>query len=55
MKIHIMRLKYSDIQKCPHCIFAPEHYREDDTCKCNDPDEKIMKSWGYKWKDGQWR
>ncbi len=34
---------------CPHFIFSGEHYRQDGTCKCNDPNEKIMKSWGYEW------
>lgn len=46
-------IKQSDIGKCPHVIFMPEHYRADGTCKCNDPDEKIMKEWGYRWDDKQ--
>jgi hypothetical protein len=48
-------IKQSDMQKCPHCIMVPEHYRKDGTCKCNDEKETVMREWGYKWKEGQWR
>lgn len=41
--------------RCPHLIFAGEHYRDDGSCKCNDPDETVMAEWGYVWKDGLWR
>lgn len=41
---------------CPHFIFMPEHYREDGTCKCDNPDELVMKEWGYRWskKNKKW-
>lgn len=42
-------LKQATIAKCPHVIFATEHYREDGTCKCNDPDATEMHEWGYVW------
>ena len=29
--------------------YGPQHYRADNTCKCNDPDEIVMREWGYKW------
>lgn len=45
----------SAMMKCPHCIMVPEHYRTDNTCKCDDPNETVMAEWGYVWKDGQWR
>jgi len=45
----------STIAKCPHVIFAAEHYRADGTCKCNDPTAKEMAEWGYTWRAGQWR
>lgn len=48
-------IKQSDLQKCPHCIFNADHYRDDGSCKCDDPDAKEMKTWGYTWRDGQWR
>ena len=34
---------------CPFTIFDPVHYREDFTCKCDDPvyRETVMKEWGY--------
>jgi hypothetical protein len=34
---------------CPHVIFMPSHYRDDGSCRCDDPKEKIMRSWGYTW------
>ena len=48
-------IKQSDITRCPHCILVPQHYRDDGSCKCNDPKETVMKEWGYEWKDGAWR
>jgi hypothetical protein len=42
-------IKQSDIQKCPWSIMVPEHYREDGSCKCNDPEHRAMmiREWGY--------
>ena len=44
-------------QRCPHFIFLGEHYREDGSCKCNDPSETVMRAWGYRWnkKKSQWQ
>lgn len=36
---------------CPHCIMVFEHYRENGTCKCDDPNDAKMASWGYAWDD----
>ena len=46
-----------DPHRCPHAIFVGEHYRADGSCKCNDPNETIMREWGYKWsrKFKQWK
>jgi len=52
---NVRHIEQSDMMKCPHCIMVADHYRDDGTCKCNDPKEVIMKEWGYKWKKGQWR
>jgi len=46
---NVRLIKQSDIAACPHCIIVASHYRADGSCKCNDPDEKIMKEWGYRW------
>jgi hypothetical protein len=46
---NIRTLKQSDISRCPHVIFLPDHYRDDGSCKCNDPDETAMREWGYRW------
>lgn len=51
----IRTIKQSDIAACPHCIFVPEHYRDDGSCRCNDETHKQMHEWGYRWSDGQWR
>jgi hypothetical protein len=49
-------IKQSDMLKCPHCIIAAEHYRNDGSCKCDDPNDFIMKDWGYAWnaEKAQW-
>jgi hypothetical protein len=36
-------------QKCPHLILTPEHYRNNGSCKCDDPNDPNMKDWGYTW------
>jgi len=48
-------IKQSDLRKCPHVIFNPVHYRDDGTCRCNDPKHTEMREWGYKWRNGAWR
>lgn len=45
--VHIIKL--ADIQRCPHYIIAPEHYRPDGSCLCNDQNAKVMAEWGYRW------
>lgn len=40
-----------DIKACPNCIMVFNHYRENGTCKCDDPNETKMASWGYVWDD----
>jgi hypothetical protein len=37
------------IKACPHFIMVAEHYRDDNTCRCNDPKHKEMHEWGYEW------
>lgn len=36
---------------CPHSIMVPEHYREDGSCKCDDPNDPLMAEWGYYWSE----
>lgn len=50
-------IEQSTMLKCPHCIMVPEHYRNDGSCKCNDPTEFVMREWGYEWDKSkkQWR
>lgn len=44
----------SDLMACPHVILVASHYREDGTCRCDDPNAPEMASWGYTWRDGRW-
>ena len=46
-------IKHSTIRSCPHLIMVADHYREDGTCKCDDPNEKVMVEWGYRWNEEQ--
>ena len=38
-----------NVAACPFWILVADHYREDGTCKCDDPDEraKMIREWGY--------
>jgi hypothetical protein len=42
------------LRACPHGLMAPEHYRADNSCRCDDPKHVTMRSWGYVWSDGLW-
>jgi hypothetical protein len=42
-------IKQSAIMACPHLIIAAEHYREDGSCRCDDPDHSLMVEWEYSW------
>ncbi len=52
---YIRTRSQSAIKGCPHFIWAPEHYREDESCRCNDPDHTEMQGWGYKWNGRRWQ
>lgn len=38
-----------EIRACPHFILVPEHYRPDNSCRCNDRTHVAMRVWGYTW------
>ena len=50
--IHYMH--QSSMLKCPYAIMVMEHYRLDETCRCNDPTHIEMKDWGYVWNGIRW-
>ena len=50
----IREIPQSAMLKCPHFIMVAEHYREDNTCKCDDPKETVMAEWGYHWDGKLW-
>ena len=53
---HVRTIDQSVLRQCPNVILAPEHYRDDGTCYCNDRFRPEMKEWGYRWskKLGHW-
>ena len=48
-------LRKGTILACSHLILDPSHYREDGTCRCDDPTHTEMAEWEYEWKDGRWQ
>ncbi len=48
-------IRLADIKACPHLIMVPEHFRDDGTCRCDDPEHTEMVDAGYEWRDGAWR
>ena len=50
---NVRLIKQSDISRCPHTIMVPAHYRDDGSCKCDDPEEQAMmiQEWGYRRSD----
>lgn len=44
-------IKQIDPRKCPHFIMVGEHYRDNGTCRCDDPTCAEMADWGYVWSD----
>lgn len=46
-------IRQSDVARCPFYILVPDHYREDGTCKCDDPEhrKKMIDEWGYSEED----
>lgn len=51
---HTRTINQSSMAMCPHFIMVPEHYREDETCRCDDPNHKEMAKWGYTWNGSVW-
>lgn len=54
----IVVITHRNLLGCTFAIIAPEHYREDGTCKCDDPEHRAMMckstkagGWGYREKD----
>ena len=54
MTAEVRILKHSDVMACLHHILMPDHYREDGSCRCNDPDATDMQEWGYYWDGERW-
>jgi hypothetical protein len=48
---NVRLIRQADIGKCPHFIMVPEHYREDGSCKCDDPGRATIMGWLLKAKD----
>ena len=52
--VPVRTIKQSSIGNCPHFIFDPEHYRVDESCRCDDPNHTDMAEWGYVWDGKLW-
>jgi hypothetical protein len=50
---NVREIKQADLMRCPFTIFVASHYRDDGTCKCDDPAERAMmiREWGYEASD----
>lgn len=42
-------LRQASMLACRFTIMDPSHYRDDETCKCDDPDERarMIREWDY--------
>ena len=49
-------LSIAAVHGCKFLILDPEHYRDNKTCRCDDPDHEVMSDWGYAWDEatGKW-
>lgn len=47
-------IQRESIDSCPHTILMPNHYREDASCRCDDPEHARMIDWGYTWNGLTW-
>jgi hypothetical protein len=45
----------SAVLACPHFIIVAEHYRDDNTCRCDDPTHTEMRAAGYVWSGKEWK
>jgi hypothetical protein len=50
----VYSMSHDMIHTCPYCIFSPEHYRADGSCRCDDPTHRKMHEWGYRWDGERW-
>lgn len=48
-------IKQASIVACPFFIMMFEHYREDGSCRCDDPEHTEMATWGYTWNNNTQR
>ena len=48
-KLVIIKTITIEPARCPHYIMVGDHWRDDGSCKCNDPEHRAMmiRDWGY--------
>lgn len=51
---HTKTVNQSDLRRCRFVILIPEHYRDDGSCRCDDPEHTEMHEWGYRWDGRRW-
>jgi hypothetical protein len=50
----VREIPQSAMRRCPHYIMVAEHYRADNSCRCDDKDHHEMAEWGYAWDGLVW-
>jgi len=55
VETNVRFLRQSAMLKCPFTIMVPEHYREDETCKCNDSQHREMMKREWEYTDADFR
>lgn len=43
------RMAERNVRRCRWLIMVASHYRDDGTCRCDDPEHTEMQEWGYTW------
>jgi len=49
--LSVFTISQAAIKRCPHFILVPDHYRYDNTCRCDDPTHIEMIGYGYIWNE----
>jgi len=52
--IHNRTISRESMLACPYTIMMPDHYRDDQSCRCDDPGHLEMIEWEYKWNGTKW-
>lgn len=54
-RLVVTRTVQARVRSCPFLILVPEHYRDDGSCRCNDPEHREMMKREWKYTDEDFR